>query len=135
MEEWTYVQNTPLDRQLGVSGHYVRICPTPGAGMCGRVEVRDRFGEVVPAEALVGLEFMYLARLGLRRADDRLMLDSLRVADALLRVETPCGPAYYRYNGDGYGEHQDGSPFNGTGIGRAWPLLVGERGAPGAPPG
>ncbi|MGH7682243.1 MAG: glucan 1,4-alpha-glucosidase, partial [Candidatus Eiseniibacteriota bacterium] len=43
------------------------------------------------------------------------------------RVETPGGPAWHRYNGDGYGEHPDGSPFDGTGLGRAWPLLVGER--------
>ena len=36
-------------------------------------------------------------------------------------------PAWYRYNGDGYGEHEDGTPFDGTGIGRPWPLLAGER--------
>ena len=28
---------------------------------------------------------------------------------------------------DGYGEHEDGSPFDGTGVGRPWPLLTGER--------
>lgn len=33
----------------------------------------------------------------------------------------------HHYNGDGYGEHKDGAPFDGTGIGRAWPLLAGER--------
>jgi glucoamylase len=43
-------------------------------------------------------------------------------------VETPAGPLYHRYNGDGYGEHEDGEPFDGTGIGRVWPLLTGERG-------
>jgi glucoamylase len=48
--------------------------------------------------------------------------------DALLRTQLPQGPCWYRYNGDGYGEHKDGAPFNGTGIGRAWPLLAGERG-------
>jgi len=42
-------------------------------------------------------------------------------------VKLPQGPCWYRYNGDGYGEHEDGSPFDGTGIGRAWPLLAGER--------
>ena len=47
--------------------------------------------------------------------------------DALLRVKLPQGPGWYRYNGDGYGEHEDGSPFDGTGIGRPWPLLAGER--------
>jgi glucoamylase len=46
-----------------------------------------------------------------------------------LKVDTPSGPAWRRYNGDGYGEKADGSPFDpGTrGIGRAWPLLTGER--------
>jgi glucoamylase len=39
----------------------------------------------------------------------------------------PNGPGWHRYNDDGYGEHKDGSPFDGTGIGRAWPLLTGER--------
>jgi glucoamylase len=43
-------------------------------------------------------------------------------------VDTPSGPLYHRYNDDGYGEHEDGSPFDGTGVGRAWPLLSGERG-------
>jgi glucoamylase len=35
---------------------------------------------------------------------------------------------WHRYNGDGYGEHDDGTPFNGWGKGRGWPLLTGERG-------
>jgi glucoamylase len=47
--------------------------------------------------------------------------------DTLLRAKLPQGPCWYRYNGDGYGEHADGSPFDGTGIGRPWPLLAGER--------
>jgi GH15 family glucan-1,4-alpha-glucosidase len=50
-----------------------------------------------------------------------------QVIDALLKVDTPTGPAWHRYNDDGYGEHDDGSPFDGTGSGRAWPLLTGER--------
>jgi glucoamylase len=33
-----------------------------------------------------------------------------------------------RYNDDGYGEHDDDSPFDGRGRGRPWPLLTGERG-------
>jgi glucoamylase len=49
------------------------------------------------------------------------------VIDALLRVDLPAGPCWRRYNGDGYGEHADGRAFDGTGIGRPWPLLTGER--------
>jgi glucoamylase len=66
--------------------------------------------------------------MGLRRPDDPRILNTLKITDDLLRAETPSGIAFYRYNTDGYGEHADGSPFNGTGIGRAWPLLAGERG-------
>jgi glucoamylase len=64
----------------------------------------------------------------LRAPNDPRILNTLRVIDAMLSVELPQGPCWYRYNGDGYGEHADGSPFDGTGIGRPWPLLAGERG-------
>ncbi len=66
-------------------------------------------------------------RFGLRAPDDPRILNTIKVIDALLRVKLPQGPCWYRYNGDGYGEHEDGSPFDGTGIGRPWPLLAGER--------
>lgn len=129
IEEWTYVQNTETSQRFGVDGYYVRIGPSAAeGGLRGCVEVRNRSGDVVPAEALVGLEFIYLARFGLRSPSDRRINDSLIVADALLRTDTPCGPVYHRYNGDGYGEHEDGSAYDGTGVGRGWPLLVGERG-------
>ena len=50
-----------------------------------------------------------------------------RRSTALLRRELPAGSYWYRYNDDGYGEHADGAPFDGAGIGRLWPLLTGER--------
>ena len=56
------------------------------------------------------------------------MVASVAVVDALLRADTPSGPAWHRYNGDGYGEREDGSAFLGFGVGRPWPLLTGERG-------
>lgn len=68
-----------------------------------------------------------LVRFGLRAADDPRIRDTANVIDALLKVETPNGATWHRYNDDGYGEHEDGSPFDGTGIGRGWPLLTGER--------
>jgi glucoamylase len=49
------------------------------------------------------------------------------VIDHALRRELPQGPCWYRDNDDGYGEHADGAPFDGTGIGRLWPLMTGER--------
>jgi glucoamylase len=82
----------------------------------------------MPAITLIGMEYLHLARLGLRSPDDRRIQNTSKIADALLQVETPLGIAYHRYNEDGYGEHADGSPYDGSGIGRAWPLLTGERG-------
>ena len=76
----------------------------------------------------MSVDFLQLVRFGLRRADDPLILGTVKVADALLKVETPAGPCWHRYNEDGYGEHDDGSAYDGTGRGRAWPLLTGERG-------
>jgi glucoamylase len=54
-------------------------------------------------------------------------VNTVRVIDALLRTETRTGPVWHRYNQDGYGEHENGGPFDGRGVGRGWPLLVGER--------
>ena len=45
----------------------------------------------------------------------------------MLKVDTPTGAVYRRYNDDGYGEYDDGRPYDGNGVGRAWPLLAGER--------
>jgi glucoamylase len=128
IEEWCYVSDTQLARDLGVPGHYIRIAPPGGRGVPERVELQNRAGKTPAADELIGLEFMALARFGLRRADDPRILDSLKVADAVLRLDTPSGPLYHRYRGDGYGEHEDGRPFDGSGVGRAWPLLTGERG-------
>ena len=65
---------------------------------------------------------------GCGAADDPRIVDTVKLVDALLKVDTPSGPSYHRYNGDGYGENADGSAFDGSGIGRLWPLLTGERG-------
>src|SRR5205823_4216288 len=56
-----------------------------------------------PADQQIGTEFLQLVRFGLRRADDPLILGSLRLADALLKTDTPNGPVWHRYLGDGYG--------------------------------
>jgi glucoamylase len=66
-------------------------------------------------------------RFGLRAASDARVQNTVRVIDHLLRDELPGGSVWHRYNGDGYGEHDDGTPFDGTGVGRPWPLLTGER--------
>jgi glucoamylase len=92
------------------------------------LNLKNRRRAAVPADEEIGIDFLQLVRFGLRGANDQLIRDSIKAVDALLKVDTPNGPAWHRYNGDGYGEHNDGRPFDGTGRGRAWPLLTGERG-------
>lgn len=128
LESWCYVENTELAARLGLQGYYVRIAPPRQAAGDGRVEVRNREGATISTSTLVSLDFSYLVRLGIRSGRDPRILDTIRVVDQLLAVETPSGVVYRRYNEDGYGEHADGRPFDGSGIGRGWPLLVGERG-------
>lgn len=133
IEGWTAVHDTELGRSHGVAGYYVRIAPRIGADGASHLErilaIKNRSCDPgLAAEDQIATDFLQLVRLGLREADDPLVLDTLKLVDDLLRVDTPFGPAWHRYNGDGYGEHDDGSPFDGTGRGRAWPLLTGERG-------
>ncbi|HEV2336105.1 MAG TPA: glycoside hydrolase family 15 protein [Stellaceae bacterium] len=133
IEAWLTVSGTDLARQYGVPGYYVRVAPPDILAQAGathaNVPIRNRRDSTgLPGDEQIGTEFLYLVRAGLRRHDDRLILGSLTLADALLKSDTPMGPVWHRYRGDGYGEHEDGSAFDGTGIGRGWPLLTGERG-------
>jgi glucoamylase len=134
IERRTYAVNTDLARQFGVEGYYVRITPPPdGEGAAsplqGFVPIKNRGIGSTTARAveIVSPDALALVRFGLRAPNDPRILNTIKVIDELLRVKLPQGPAWYRYNNDGYGEHEDGSPFDGTGIGRPWPLLAGER--------
>ena len=133
LEDWTAVHDTPLARQFGIPGYYVRVAPSQAISDRGAldrvVSIRNQaIDPGLPAAAQFGVDFLQLVRFGLRRADDPLILGSVRLADAVLKVDTPYGPCWRRYHDDGYGEHDDGSAYDGTGRGRAWPLLTGERG-------
>ncbi len=133
IERRTYAVNTDLARQIGVEGYYVRISPPPEDGAAsplqGFVPIKNHAtsSSNAPAVEIVSPDALALVRFGLRAPDDPRMLNTVKVIDELLRVKLPQGPAWYRYNCDGYGEHEDGSPFDGTGVGRPWPLLAGER--------
>jgi len=80
-----------------------------------------------PTAGAVAPEFLELVRYGLRRPKDDRVLRSLQGVDTLLKVGLQSGPSWRRYVGDEYGEHDDGSPWDGTGRGRAWPVLTAER--------
>jgi glucoamylase len=133
IEHWMYASGTDWCRKFNVEGYYVRIAPKQtgagGSNFQKDVDVKNVAASEDSRRAshLISPDALALVRFGLRAADDPRIRDTAKVIDALLKVETPTGPAWHRYNDDGYGEHKDGSPFDGTGIGRVWPLLVGER--------
>lgn len=136
LEAWTVTTQGSL--VPGIPKHYIRIHPVavgdaepdedPNRGTL-RVPTR-RPGERAefPAREIVDAGFLELVRCGIRKGGDPLIEDSLRVVDAVLKVGTPFGPCWHRYNHDGYGQRPDGGPYEGWGRGRAWPLLTGERG-------
>ena len=122
----------------GIPRHYIRILPVdvgnpcpdedPNRGFVGLANQSPGAPWKFPAKEVVDGGFLELVRYGIRRPDDPVIVDSLRVLDAVLKVDTPNGPCWRRYNHDGYGQREDGGPFVGCGKGRAWPLLTGERG-------
>jgi glucoamylase len=133
IERWVYATGSDLARQIGVEGYYVRIAPPDRDGAAspleGFVPIKNRTPDHGNDSAVhvISPDSLALVRFGLRAPDDPRILNTVKVIDALLRAKLPQGYCWYRYNGDGYGEHEDGSPFDGTGIGRPWPLLAGER--------
>ncbi len=131
IENWIFVGDP--DPELGVAGYYVRMgndlaTDIADAGS-GVTIIRNQIigKSELPTRQVLSPDALALVRFGLRAADDPRIVDTVRMIDATLKVGLPQGPLWYRYTGDGYGEHGDGSAFNGTGQGRAWPLLAGER--------
>src|SRR5579864_3981962 len=136
VEAWTVTTDGTL--VPGIKRHYIRILPAsvdnphpdedPNSG---RIVIANRppgSQRVFPAKEIVDAGFLELVRYGIRKPDDPVIVDSLRVVDAVLKVDTPFGPCWHRYSNDGYGQREDGGPFTSGGQGRAWPLLTGERG-------
>lgn len=135
LEGWTVTTEGTL--LPGVPRHYVRVRPADpmdsyveGPANSGTVRIAnhpDLEASTYPAKEIVDAGFLELVRYGVRPADDPLVAASVAVADRVLRVETPVGPCWRRYNHDGYGQRDDGGPFVTWGTGRAWPLLAAER--------
>lgn len=132
VERWTVTTQGTL--VPGLERHYIRINPNvdghedPNTGTLVLANQRPGGPYAFLAKEIVDAGFLELARYGIRAPDDSIIEDSLRVVDAVLKVETPGGPCWRRYNHDGYGQRDDGTAYDGWGVGRLWPLLTGERG-------
>ena len=135
LEDWTVTNNGVLHPEI--KRHYMRVRP-PEKGeayaceSCGIeiIHINNREpGQRTEFEAreIIDAGLLELVRYGVRRADDPLMIDSLKVVDAVLKTDLPQGSGWHRYNFDGYGQRPDGGPFQGWAKGRVWPLFTGER--------
>jgi glucoamylase len=132
IDHWMYVSDHDWCQKYNVKGYYMRIAslhtdevkPPPH-----KVSIKNVSSEhhMQLESHWVSTDALALVRFGLRDAKDPRILDTIKVIDGLLKAQMPTGSLWYRYNRDGYGEHANGSPFDGTGIGRPWPLLSGER--------
>ena len=123
LDAWTTTDRGVLDP--AVPCHYMRIRP-PAAGepfhnatiAPGMIHIANRAPDEkfdFEARAVIDPGFLELVRYGVRRADDPLIIDSLKVVDAVLKIDTPYGPCWRRYNHDGYGQRKDGGPLHGLG--------------------
>ena len=132
VEDWTVTTQGELVD--GIRRHYIRITPTdpkapdphadPNTAM---IQIANG-GGLHPARNVVGGDFLSLVRFGIRDPNYPLVLDSIKVLDRIIKHDLPQGPCWRRYNHDGYGQKDDGSAYDGTGVGRCWPILTGERG-------
>jgi glucoamylase len=132
LEEWTVTTRGELVE--GFPRHYLRVnpadpvAPDPHADPNTTVLPIANGGGLQPARNVVGGDFLHLVRLGIRGANDPIVRDSIQVIDRVIKRDLPAGPGWRRYNRDGYGQKDDGGAFDGTGVGRCWPILTGERG-------
>jgi glucoamylase len=136
IEDWTVTTKGSL--VPGIRRHFVRLNPAKPGEAAGPGQVDKAMLQIpnqppgspssYPARDIIDAGFLQLVRYGITHVEDPLIVDSVRVVDATLKIDMPHGPCWHRYNHDGYGQRADGSPFVNWGQGRAWPLLTGERG-------
>jgi len=123
VESWTVARCGPLSDEP----YYLRVSDTLNPDDGHFIQIKNG-GGWHPKAAIVDGGFLDLVRLGIKAADDPVIVASVDVIDREIFYEGTGLPLWYRYNYDGYGEAADGAPYNGTGRGHPWPLLSGERG-------
>ncbi len=127
VEKWMVTTSGHLGGELASQGYYLRIDNNTDPNDGYPLDTRNG-GGVWDERDVVDAGFLELVRLGIRPADDANIQRSIKIIDQTIRVQTPNGPSFHRYNHDGYGETFFGGAWQGQGIGRIWPIFTGERG-------
>jgi glucoamylase len=130
VEGWTVTNTGPFSRQP----YYLRLTKDGKPDQGTKYNLGDNNPDLVDQRAVVDPSFLELVRLGVRRADNPVVRNTLSVVDSQLAERTPAGQFWHRFTGDGYGEQAGGGPWNviwpqpTRTFGRLWPIFAGERG-------
>jgi glucoamylase len=126
VERWTATRTGPYSDQP----YYLRLTKDRRPDKGTKYDIGDSGPTGVDQRKVVDPSFLELVRLGVKRPDDPVIVNSVAVVDARLKA----GAFWHRFSFDGYGEQRDGGPWrlfdddSRRTLGRAWPLFAGERG-------
>jgi glucoamylase len=121
---WTFTTNG----FFGDGKYYIRIDVNRDPNRRAELKFGNGAGPR-DVRSIVDGGFLELARLGVMSPNDWTILETLPKYDSVLKQSIPGkGDAWFRYNCDGYGEHNDGTPYKNDGRGRLWPIFTAERG-------
>ncbi|PWK90408.1 glucoamylase [Lentzea atacamensis] len=126
VEGWTATRTGPYEPKP----YYLRLTKDGKPDEGTRYNLGDNNPDDIDQRAVVDPSFLELVRLGLKRAGDPVIRNTVRVVDRQLKEQG----YWHRFTQDGYGETADGRPWNinwptpTRTYGRLWPLLSGERG-------
>ncbi len=111
----------------GGGSYFLRITPDGNPNSGASIGIANGGGSH-DDRTVVDPSFLELVRLGIKAATATDITNTLPVVDSQLKVTTPEGPIWHRYDFDGYGETSSGGDYTGSGTGNPWPVLTGERG-------
>jgi glucoamylase len=130
VDAWTATQNGPY----APKPYYLRLTKDANPNAGTTYSIGDGGPAAADQREVVDPSYLELVRLGVKPPDHPAVLNTVRVVDEQLGVDTPNGRFWHRFNFDGYGETRTGGPWDITDpetfttIGRIWPIFAGERG-------
>jgi glucoamylase len=130
VKAWTATSTGPLSG----SRYFLRVTKDGKPDRGTTYAIGDGGPGHVDQRRVVDPSFLDLVRFGILGPHDRVVRNTIGVVDADLAVDTPNGRFWHRFSFDGYGETRTGGEWRitddgaGKTLGRAWPLLAGERG-------
>ena len=105
---------------LSADPYFIRIAPTGDPNVAASINLGNG-GATLDQRSVIDAGFLELVRLGELSANDADVQNSLKVVDATIMKQTPSGPGWLRYNGDGYGDCSAPSlPDGCTTLGAPW---------------